>query len=334
MDDTTSSLFDALVNGMRRGPLWRTTVIVAVLFVVPFAIALLDVPLSTVLEDGGWRVLVLQPAIVVYILAVVPFFGRSDDRIVDNIRPITQLPDHEFRQIVADACQSNPRSEWLSFGAGVIAGFVVTGKPTAPQPIQIYLLIAFLVMYGMMGWVVYKAFVSSRLGRELVRQPLNVNLFDIAPFEPIGRQSLLLSMAFVGGTIISLLFAFSWETILRWQFLAIYGTLSVISVLVFFVNMWPTHRLLSQTKQRHLANAAQQLAGAYAELTVPNVQNESTLTLYTRINAWTAMENRLKLTRTWPYDTEMLRTLFITILTPIAVALARIIAVLLTSGRP
>lgn len=326
MDVADSSFFDALVNGLYRRPHWRAAVAVAGIFVLPFAIALVDVPFSTIMQAGNWRVLVLQPAIVVYILAVAPIFSHSDGQIADSIRPIAELSDAEFGRVVAEARRGNPRGEWIAFGVGVGAGFFVTNRPDNPHLVQLYLVLAFLIMYGMMGWVFYKAFVSSRLSRALLRQPLNVNLFDIAPFEPIGRQSLLLSMAFVGGTTISLFFSFRWDSVLEWQFLAIYATLIGVSILVFFVNMWPTHQLLARTKQRHLANAAQNLAETYDKLAVPAAHDEEALTLYARINAWTAMESRLRETRTWPYDTEMLRTLFITILLPVVVALARILA--------
>ena len=140
-------------------------------------------------------------------------------------------------------------------------------------------------------------------------------------------------MGFVGGTTISLFFAFTWEDILRWQNLVVYAVLIFVTVLVFFLNMWSTHRLLSRTKQLHLANAVQMIAGAYEDLTTLTDRNESMSTAEAKINAWATMEKRLKSTRTWPYDTEILRTLFITALTPIAVGLSKLIAALIASGR-
>ena len=48
----------------------------------------------------------------------------------------------------------------------------------------------------------------------------------------------------------------------------------------------------------------------------------------------TVLEKRLQSTRTWPYNTEMLRTFVLTVLTPIAVGMSKVAGVLLTSGRP
>jgi hypothetical protein len=44
---------------------------------------------------------------------------------------------------------------------------------------------------------------------------------------------------------------------------------------------------------------------------------------------WIVLEQRLKLAHTWPYNTEMLRTLTITILTPLFVALLCVASALL-----
>ena len=45
-----------------------------------------------------------------------------------------------------------------------------------------------------------------------------------------------------------------------------YAILTVVAILVFFLSMWPTHRLLSRTKKRHVQNATQTIAGAYHDL--------------------------------------------------------------------
>ena len=141
-------------------------------------------------------------------------------------------------------------------------------------------------------------------------------------------------MVFVGGIIISLVFVFRWEGILKWEDIVTYTVVILVAVSVFFLSMWPTHRLLSKTKKRHVQNATQTIAGAYHDLMALTEQNRSTTEVESKINAWAVLEDRLKVTRTWPYDTEMMRALVITVLTPIAVSLSKIIGVLITSGRP
>ena len=189
-------------------------------------------------------------------------------------------------------------------------------------------------MFGTMGWIIYRAVVSTRLSRTLPRTRLIIDLFDITPFEPIGRQSLLLAMAFVGGATLSLFFAFDREAMLRWQNIIIYGFQLMLTILIFFFNMWPTNRLLSRTRREHLAQATRAIGAAYVELIQRRADQADTSAVESSLDTWMALERRLKVTRTWPYNTEMLRALVITVLTPIALALSRIAAVVLTSGRP
>ena len=98
--------------------------------------------------------------------------------------------------------------------------------------------------------------------------------------------------------------------------------------------MWPTHKLLARTKKEHLQNALENIAAAYRRLLALKAQDENSAEAESEVHTWTVLEKRLQATRTWPYNTEMLRTFVITVLTPIAVGLSKIAGVLLTSGRP
>lgn len=332
MNEGNRSFFDAMSEAMGNLTLWPKALVALIILIIPFGIAYLDGVLQAIIDAGEWRILLLQPVIVLYILATVPLFRRSQERIAKAIRPIVQLDDAEYDRLVQSVCETNPRSEWIAFGAGMAGGLVLNLPSHVPnRPLQIYLLLAYLIMYGMMGWAGYKAYAATRLSAVLTRQPLTIDIFDISPFIPVGRQGLLLSMLFVGGTTISLLFVFTWEDILSWQNLVVYGIAIIFTVAIFFLNMWPTHKLLSETKNEQLDNVERHIAQAYSQLVELTTQNED-LAVTMRINAWVAMEERLKLTKTWPYNTAMLRTLFVTTLTPIAVGVGKIVGVLILNG--
>jgi hypothetical protein len=53
----------------------------------------------------------------------------------------------------------------------------------------------------------------------------------------------------------------------------------------------------------------------------PGSQELSTLS--TKLGFWKEYETRVKATRTWPYDLGMLRTLFLSVLTPVAINLVQ-----------
>lgn len=325
---------DSLSWGLRTWPRLLTIPLVGLLLALPFIISYADGSLPAMLTGGSWRLILLPMVMILYNVAIAPFFNNLDGRIAAELRPLSQLDDAEYDALVATADRFNPRAEWLAFGIGAAAQLTLFGPPDSAAPLDLYLFVAFVTMFGTMGWIIYRAIAGTRVSRTLPRSRLAVNLFDITPFEPIGRQSLLLAMAFVGAGTLSLFFAFSREDILRWQNIVIYGFQLLLTILIFFFNMWPTHRLLSRTRKEHIEQATRAVGAAYAELTTLRAQNADTVALESSLDTWMALEKRLKVTRTWPYNTEMLRALVITVLTPIAVALSRVAAVVFTSGRP
>ena len=98
----------------------------------------------------------------------------------------------------------------------------------------------------------------------------------------------------------------------------------LIIILLFFLNMWQTHGVLSAVKKQALAEAERKIAHAYRQLKDLPRNQANTQIVTAELDAWIQVEQRLKLTKTWPYNTEMLRTLFISILVPLIAGLARV----------
>jgi len=98
-----------------------------------------------------------------------------------------------------------------------------------------------------------------------------------------------------------------------------------VAVLIFFLNMRPTHRVLAAEKKQELAAVQGRLLLACRALVARFDAEESAGTLGAEINALVASEKRIQETSTWPYDTAMLRTLFFSVIFPAVAALARII---------
>ena len=334
MTQNSRFFLDTLAAGLRHWPRRLTVVAVALWLLLPFGIALAGGTLEPVLRDGTWRILAFPAVMILYNLIMAPWLSSMDERIAEAIRPLSHLSDTAYAALVAKATATGVRGPWLAFGLGMLAQIGLYGVPRTRAPLDLYMFVTFMLMYGTMGWLIYRAVVGTHLSRALPRQPLSVNVFDITPFEPIGRQSLLLAMAFVGGATVSLFFILGRDDMLQWPNLVIYATLILITLAVFFSNMWPTHRLLAAHKKRHRAEADATIAQAYGELTALTAEGANTAHVESTISAWAVIDDRLKLTRTWPYNTEMLRTLVITVLTPLAVGISRIIAVIITSGRP
>jgi hypothetical protein len=130
---------------------------------------------------------------------------------------------------------------------------------------------------------------------------------------------------------LSLIGSFSWRVFLVWQNLVVYLLLVVATVLVFFLNMRPTHRVLTTAKSRELAAVATSIGRTYRQLR-QRQDGDSPNPDLSELGAWLALEQRLKAARTWPYNTEMLRTVFVSVLLPLVVPLARSVVSLLQSS--
>ena len=98
-------------------------------------------------------------------------------------------------------------------------------------------------MYALLAWVIMGAIVGTRLLSALHRQPLHFDLFDIEPFEPIGRQSLTLAMVFIGGVTLGVIFSIQGQTFLNPLFWLANIPFVLVAVLVFYLGMRPTHIL-------------------------------------------------------------------------------------------
>lgn len=140
-------------------------------------------------------------------------------------------------------------------------------------------------------------------------------------------------MIFVGAITLSLFFIYTRTMFLEWQGIVVYSILMLVTVSIFFTVMWPAHRVLQRVKQEKLANVQRMIGQTFGKLETPAADGADTQLMATEVQAWLMLEQRLKQTRTWPYDTEILRALFLSVLTPLFVATARVVGTYLTEGH-
>ena len=181
------------------------------------------------------------------------------------------------------------------------------------------------------AWIVYYCVQIARSTNRLLELPLTIDLFDLRPFAPIGRLGMAMSLAFFGGILLSLLVGFNVQSLAAPEFWIAYGLLVAVAFGIFFLSMHRTHHLLAATKAAQQEDAEQHLAEAYAILRNRSAPGDGALELAADITAWTAYQRALNETRTWPYNTRALRTLTITVLSPLALGAARLIGILLTA---
>ncbi len=261
----------------------------------------------------------MSPAIIIYILALSPLMEEMRLRAVEAFRDVVQVDYEDFNRLVAEASQVDARAEMLAFGAGAAFGFLANG-PWGIQGdypwLKFYLPFSSVLMYGLLGWIIFMSLASTRLQSTLHRQPMQIDVFDLKAFEPTGRHSLFSSLAFVGGSVISLLLINPLAVGLNAMTLGLYGVLAAVAILVFFLGLWPTHRVLARAKAQELYDVRGQIAATFRELNARKAEGGDVGPLWAEVNLWLKYEERLKVARTWPYNTAMLRTLFLSVLLP------------------
>ena len=223
----------------------------------------------------------------------------------------------------------------MALGIGAADGLLIYRPWSLPDHffwMKLYTVLAVTLMFGLLGWISYVSLAGSRQFAELHRQPLDVDVFDPTPFEPIARLGLGVSLAFIGGVTLSVLFNPDPRKFLSIESLMTYGASILVAVLVFFLTMMGTHSVMAEAKEeklklvrRHLSDTFQELQRRAAEAQLQDME-----ALSDSITAWLAYERRIEDAPGWPYTANTLRNLLVSTLLPVGARAARIILEFIT----
>ena len=173
------------------------------------------------------------------------------------------------------------------------------------------------LMYGLIAWVAHDSVKSTQTTIALLKQPLQVDPFDCRPFEPIGRQSILLALAFVGCLTLSLLFSgIQPSTLVNPVAWLLYVPAILTPVVLFFLPMYPAARAIARARDAELCTVRAHLFGLCRKLRNVPDDGAGTTSLSAQISALAVHEQHLLEARTWPYETTALRRLFVSVLLP------------------
>jgi hypothetical protein len=313
----------------RRRSAAATLALVAVV-ILPTVLAASNLGLAALLADRHDRAVFAAPVVIAYILVVAPIMSGMEAAVVRSLRPIIQVDEGEFQRVVRTARMVPLHNEGLAIAAGALFSLFFIGFPTTAWPWTAFVWSAMtLAMFALLAWTGYLAITSTRTINELLRLPLEVDPLDPHPFEAIGRQSLALALVFVGGTTLGTLLSgvnattFLDPAFLRSPFPAFLVLISLVPVLVFYLNMRPTHRVLASARDRALGEVRQELHRSFPTLLRRMVRGEPTGHLPSEVNALVAYKKELDQASTWPYNPVILRTLVVSVLIPTITLLAR-----------
>ncbi len=320
------SFFDKWISKPRsvKVLLWITAILLCLLLIA----VILDDALEDFSTDFSWRGLLIPSIIIIYILGVAPGMTRMGLRVLQSFRSILELDKTEFEEIIEKTAYIKPQRELAAIGIGIIIGVgTALGSMGGELTwVTIYWLITSIAMYALLFWTIYISIASTRVISDLLKLPLRVDPFDTKEFEPIGKQSLMIALVFIGGITLSLVFiGLDYSSFTQPIFWLVYVPLGLVPVILFFLNMLPTHRVLADAKNTELTTVREHLHKSLRILLNKMEKGQETDAIPNEINALAVYEKQLKETRTWPYNTAMLRTLFFSVLIPLGTLVVRII---------
>lgn len=317
------SLYDRTIA--RRRPWWATVALILLTY-LPTLLATYQTGLTDFSANPVHRSILTAPTVIVYVLLIAPILSRMSAGVVRALWPTLSGDPTAMAESVARASRVPPSHEALAIAAGLAVGILIIGGGSLPGLglLPLVIVVTNYVMMGLLGWTGYYSIAGTRVVSAMLRQPLRVDPLDIKPFEPIGRQSLAFALAFVGGNTIGLLMSnFEPGALLDFRFWLLYLPLLLIPILVFFLNMRLTHRLLADAKERDLAEVRQQLHHSYRELLHREQDGRSAGDLPAVMAALGTFEKALTDARTWPYNTATIRTLTFSVFIPLGTVLIR-----------
>lgn len=336
MPEPEPTHFERLILHAEQMPQWRKVLLALVLLALPYSLAYLEGVQPIFVNRETWRTAYFPTVTILYILAVAPWIWRAEKKVLEGLQPLRNVELNPNEAMAHKTWWRSSLGDWVAFGIGLLGGvllFISQPLPDLRYWSVRYWIVTSFTMFGALVWLIYAALGSARLTALLHRYIQHKDPFDLAPFEPVGQQGLILAMIFVGAITLSLLFIYTRTMFLEWQGIVVYSILVLATLLIFFTVMWPTHRVLLRVKEQKVASVRRLIGQTFHNLETRAADGADTQRAAIEVQAWLTLEQRLKQTRTWPYDTEMLRTLFLSVLTPLFVAIARTVGLYLTEGH-
>jgi hypothetical protein len=317
----TTSLWDRYIARPRKP--WGPIAVLLIILAAPLLAARLE---GAELTLEAWRGVLIPPAIIAYIVLGAPRLAAMEDRVMRALHALMDEDPVTLARAVGEA--KAPTRELLAFGAGV-AFYLVFGWRGLLQGeswTQLVMALETFAMYGLLGVVIHGSTDRTRGFSSMLRRNLRIDPLDVAPFDAVGRHSLGLALMFVGGITLSLLFVWASPAVLVLrEFWVVYAPLAAMPFVILFVNRLPTHQLLARARDRDLRRVDLLIRGGCADLVTKAEQGLEVSERSQRLLALTAYGPRLLQARTWPYDTAMLRTVFVSILVPGGTVVGRLI---------
>ncbi len=300
-------------------------------FIVVLGIALVVLlALAAYAQGASWPrvgailwLLGLDPAILLYILAVHPFMYRGSER---AMRSLEALAAHADAEAGGRAKPPSRGGEWVAMLVGALVGLALAYRvPGAEGWLRLYAEATSALTFALLATVIYGSVMRSRHLAARSRAGLELNVFDGHLLTPFARWGQNLSLVFVGGISLSLLFQSS-ESLRSIEGVLVYGSLVVVALTLFFMSMWTIHVALAKAQDKELVRVHHDLAAAREALMRQRTCGSEAVVqeAYFRVVILGVYEQQVLHAQTWPFNPTILRRVFASAAAPLGVYLVKL----------
>jgi hypothetical protein len=199
----------------------------------------------------------LNPVILVYILSVHPLMYRRWKRAMRSLELLAPNAGGAGR-----STRGGRRGEWAAILVGSLAGLALARRlPGVEGWLRLYYEATSALTFALLASAIYGSVMRSRHLAAHARAGLELNLFDGHLLTPFAQWGQSVTLAFVGGISLSLLFQ-SYESLRSIESVMTYGSFVVVALTLFFMSMWTVHTALAKAQDKELATVRRDLAAA------------------------------------------------------------------------
>lgn len=204
---------------------------------------------------------------------------------------------------------------------GSVFGLVlVRYAPGADGWLRLYSGVTSALMFALLASVIHGGLARTRRMAAYSRAGLDLDVFDAHLLTPFARWGQSLSLSFVGGICLSLLFQ-SYQSLRSIGGVIIYSSLVIVALTLFFMSVWAIHLALTKAQTKELARIRHDLAAAREALhnSWAYHPNGAALEAYLPVAACGAYEKQVLDASTWPFNPTIVRQLLASAVAPLCV---------------
>lgn len=331
MNKSNQALASRLI-GSRPGQAVALALGVAALLALPLALmAFARGQTDAAALQHLWRK-AMAPALIGFILAVHPRLKSRSRLALDALRPLSLRPDildHTFPAFGPGA--------WVSLLLGAGLAIWISASTPVSGWLLVYTFITNIALFGLMALTIRDGLRRTRHLRRVVAAGLALDLFDRQPLAPLARFGQSVSLTFVGGICLSLLFQ-SARTLYTVQALVIYSILITVALTLFFTSIWSVHVALVAAQERELATVRRHLSRARDRLrrqlaqAGPAFGTEDAARLYDPVVVFATYEQQVLEASTWPFDPKIVKQVVASLVAPVLIYAVKVAVGV--SGQP